>query len=122
MTHRFIPESCRWLLTKGRKDEAKELLQKAAKVNQVVITDETLEMHLAQRETESSSNMGKPSVLDLMRYPNLRRKTLLLCCNWLVHIHLLLIFISIYLLVQRPSFNLENVMMNIPETRINLQN
>ena len=30
---RFIPESVRWLLVNGRKDEAREILEKVAKVN-----------------------------------------------------------------------------------------
>ncbi|XP_043470096.1 organic cation transporter protein-like [Leptopilina heterotoma] len=81
----FIPESCRWLLTKGRKEEAKALLQKAAKANGKDISDETMEMLLAQKETEPTSETKVPSAIDLMRYPNLRRKTLLLCCNWLIN-------------------------------------
>ncbi|XP_051167879.1 organic cation transporter protein-like [Leptopilina boulardi] len=81
----FIPESCRWLLTKDRKEEAKALLQKAAKINGKDISDETMEMLLMQKEADSTANIKTPSVLDLMRYPNLRRKTLLLCCNWLIN-------------------------------------
>ncbi|XP_043470044.1 organic cation transporter protein-like [Leptopilina heterotoma] len=81
----FIPESCRWLLTKGRKEEAKALLHKAAKANGVDISDDTMEALLSQKETESKNSEAKSSALDLIRYPNLRRKTLLLCFNWLIN-------------------------------------
>lgn len=69
-------------MTKGRKEEAKALLHKAAKVNGVDISDDTMEALLSQKETESKSMEEKSSALDLIRYPNLRRKTLLLCFNW----------------------------------------
>ncbi|GLG96477.1 Carcinine transporter [Gryllus bimaculatus] len=71
-----IGESARWLLTKGHKEEAKELLQRVAKENNVTITDdlldELLESEVATANEEDST--PKPSLLDLMRHRNLRRK------------------------------------------------
>ena len=39
---RFIPESARWLLTKGRHREAREWILKAAKINKRVVPDKLL--------------------------------------------------------------------------------
>ncbi|XP_023935702.2 organic cation transporter protein-like isoform X2 [Bicyclus anynana] len=38
----FLPESIRWLLTKGRKEEALQIVMKAAKMNNVTLSDETM--------------------------------------------------------------------------------
>ncbi|XP_008215741.1 organic cation transporter protein [Nasonia vitripennis] len=81
----FIPESARWLLTKNRNKEAMELLQKASRENGVEIPESTLERLLDESNSDSTPDSKKPSLFDLFRYPNLRRKSLLLFFNWLVN-------------------------------------
>ncbi|GAB1868195.1 Organic cation transporter protein [Camponotus japonicus] len=81
----FIPESARWLLTKGRHQEAKDLLQRASLENGVEIPSETFDTLLNNKAEESTPDAKKPSVFDLFRYPNLRRKSIVLFFNWLVN-------------------------------------
>lgn len=56
-------------MTRGRKEEAKSLLQKAAKINGKDISDETMEMLLAQNETEPASDAKMPSAIDRSKRP-----------------------------------------------------
>jgi MFS transporter, OCT family, solute carrier family 22 (organic cation transporter), member 4/5 len=81
----LIPESTRWLISQNRIDEAKNLIGKAAKYNKVTVPADVLE-NLVDKPTEvqAMENTHKPSVIDLFRYPNLRRKTMLIFFNWFV--------------------------------------
>ncbi|XP_026830910.1 organic cation transporter protein isoform X2 [Ooceraea biroi] len=81
----FIPESARWLLTKGRHQEAKDLLQRASLENGVEMPSEALDTLLNNNSGDSTPDSRKPSLFDLFRYPNLRRKSILLFFNWLVN-------------------------------------
>ncbi|XP_017047157.1 organic cation transporter-like protein [Drosophila ficusphila] len=91
----IIPESARWLLSKGRKECAIANMQKAARFNKVEVTNEALSELLDEGETSEEKAKQKlededkdegppPSVWDLFCYPNLRRKTLLIFLDWLV--------------------------------------
>lgn len=82
----FIPESARWLLTKNRHREAIDLIQTAAKENNVTVPQDVLD-RLIETEIEKKpdgEDDSKPSILDVFRYPNLRRKALLIFFNWFV--------------------------------------
>lgn len=79
---RFIPESARWLLTKDRVQEAKDLLQRASLENGVEMPNEVLDTLLNNNSEDSMPDVKKPSLFDLFRYPNLRRKSILLFFNW----------------------------------------
>ncbi|OAD53882.1 Organic cation transporter protein [Eufriesea mexicana] len=81
----FIPESARWLLTKGRVQEAKDILQRASLENGVEMPSEALDTLLNNNSEDSTPDYKKPSLFDLFRYPNLRRKSILLSFNWLVN-------------------------------------
>ncbi|NXK48991.1 S22AD protein, partial [Chauna torquata] len=81
-----LPESARWLVTKGKIEEAKKLLQKAAAVNKRTIPPELLEqvpttaLLALKRETQTKSG----STLDLFRKKHLRKVTLIMLCAWFV--------------------------------------
>lgn len=85
---RFIPESTRWLITKNRIVEAKRLIQIAAKTNKKDISDEKLTRLLTPLTAETEENVQetvkqkKISVLDIFRYPNLRKKALIIFFDW----------------------------------------
>ncbi|XP_074704798.1 solute carrier family 22 member 13-like isoform X2 [Strix aluco] len=71
-----LPESARWLVTKGRIEEAKKVLQKAASINKRTIPPGLLE----QLKPETQSKSG--STLDLFRKKHLRKVTLIMLCTW----------------------------------------
>ncbi|XP_015278266.1 PREDICTED: solute carrier family 22 member 13-like, partial [Gekko japonicus] len=68
----LLPESARWLVTKGKVEEAKKLLRRAAVMNKRTIPP-TL---LGQLQPEAKTKSG--SILDLFINPHLRKVTLLM--------------------------------------------
>ncbi|XP_063218411.1 organic cation transporter protein-like [Bacillus rossius redtenbacheri] len=85
----FIPESARWLLAQGRADEAKQLLLTAARENKVTIPEEVLDNLLppapGDKDKDEAAEQPRPSLLDLMRHSNLRRKALNIFFCWFVN-------------------------------------
>lgn len=81
----LIPESARWLLAEGRASEAIKVVQHAAKMNKVTIPQDVYNSFVASaKEKENTQQTSKPSILDLFRYPNLRKKTLFIFFDWFV--------------------------------------
>ncbi|XP_060649032.1 organic cation transporter protein-like [Drosophila nasuta] len=86
----LIPESARWLLSKGRNDEAFVIIEHAAKANKVEIPSEIYAQLIEEaaekkRKDELAAAEPSASVFDLLRYPNLRKKTLLIFFDWFVN-------------------------------------
>lgn len=82
----FIPESSRWLLTKNRKEEAIKIIEAAAKENNATIPKEVLDsIGDDQKTTAKNPNVKDATLFDLFRYPNLRKKTLIIFLDWLVN-------------------------------------
>lgn len=81
----FIPESARWLLSKGRHEEAIRVIEAVAKENKVQIPKEVLKGIIDEQASPKEVTENKPSLWDLFRYPNLRKKTLLIFFCWFVN-------------------------------------
>lgn len=79
----FMPESPRWLITQGRVEEAKVILQKAAKTNGKVWPSEDSNLQLDERkENDDGASVTQASILALFRTPNLLKNTLIQYFNW----------------------------------------
>lgn len=81
-----MPESPRWLLAGGKKEEAIAILEKAAKHNGLptknIRTDVT--EYLDRRGDPTQVENRKGNILDLIRTPIMRMYTVAICFNWLV--------------------------------------
>uniref|UniRef100_U5EU46 Putative synaptic vesicle transporter svop n=1 Tax=Corethrella appendiculata TaxID=1370023 RepID=U5EU46_9DIPT len=80
---KIAPESIRWLIANGKIDEAIILIKKIAKFNRVNIPASVYS------ELKDSSSQPKAvnsaSVFDLLKYPNLRKRTLIIFYAWFVN-------------------------------------
>ncbi|KAJ7333880.1 hypothetical protein OS493_015973 [Desmophyllum pertusum] len=83
----FIPESPRWLIAKDRLDEAHDLLMKHARRNGVTVESAQLKHAIQEFKNEeirnNNANTEKTSgILDLVRTPKLRKRTIICGFNW----------------------------------------
>ncbi|CAH0389882.1 unnamed protein product [Bemisia tabaci] len=82
-----LPESPRWLLAKGRLEEASKILETLARVNKKEMP-EAFKLKLKQRmmlvrtRSEERRLQTGPGLSSLCRTPNMRLKTLLITLNW----------------------------------------
>ncbi|KAG1652132.1 Organic cation transporter protein [Nymphon striatum] len=76
------PESPSWLFTVGRFDDGMKSLKSAARMNGKIEPEDSI----IRQEIEDSKTPSNESAtfFDLLRYPNLRKKTLILYYNWFV--------------------------------------
>uniref|UniRef100_UPI0037E8AEE6 solute carrier family 22 member 13-like n=1 Tax=Semicossyphus pulcher TaxID=241346 RepID=UPI0037E8AEE6 len=72
----FLPESARWLMTQGRKEEARKVLERAARVNKRKVPED-LHDKLTMEHTIKKGNM-----LDIFQIPYLRKRTIIMGFNW----------------------------------------
>ena len=77
----LLPESPRWLLVKGRREEAELVIEKARRVNRM--EEEKVEAAEPAESGQEKSEQASPgSVVDLFRLPALRRSTLIMYYLW----------------------------------------
>merc|ERR1712224_84848 len=71
----FAPQSPRWLVLKGRVEEAKETLR-GLRPTQAMADDEFQEVQASLRDIARDSNdNGPPSIYDTLRTPYMRKMT-----------------------------------------------
>ena len=75
LPQRFIPESVRWLLVKGKKEKAREILSNVAKVNKKEMPSEEL------RVPVTTASKG---IFELFKTWNMAKLSLIQCYAWLV--------------------------------------
>lgn len=83
----LLPESPRWLLTAGRKEEAVRILENAAHHNRLPTAsiNDDVERHLEHVAVKTSSeDRRRGNIMDLIRTPIMRVYTLCICFNWIV--------------------------------------
>lgn len=81
----LMDESPTWLWTQGRIKEAVKIVQKGLKMNGSGIKlDATVyeANNPARKIRESDEEKETAGIADLLRTPNLRKKTLNVCLNW----------------------------------------
>lgn len=74
--YRLLPESARWLMTQGRKEEALKELQRAARVNKKKVPEDVL------NNIEMETTSERRNVLDIFRISYLRKRFLIMGFDW----------------------------------------
>uniref|UniRef100_A0A3P8TI86 Solute carrier family 22 member 13b n=1 Tax=Amphiprion percula TaxID=161767 RepID=A0A3P8TI86_AMPPE len=72
----FLPESARWLLAHGRKEEARKELQRAARINGTKLPEDLLDQINMERTSE------RRNMFDIFKIPYLRKYTLIMGFIW----------------------------------------
>ncbi|XP_074649709.1 organic cation transporter protein-like [Tubulanus polymorphus] len=75
----LIPESVPWLLSKGKVEQAEEIVKKAAAFNRTTLPEHPFKV---DAEVKDEKELGR---MTLFREPILRRNTLILCVLWFVN-------------------------------------
>uniref|UniRef100_A0A3B4XPA2 Si:dkey-119m7.4 n=1 Tax=Seriola lalandi dorsalis TaxID=1841481 RepID=A0A3B4XPA2_SERLL len=100
-----LPKSARWLMANDRKEEAWELIRKAAQMNGKPLTKD-LEMSEVQLSCEKLRK--KHSFIDLVRTPKMRKQSLIVFYLWFVNV---LVYYGL-------SLNISDFGMNIYLTQL----
>lgn len=75
---RFIPESPRWLILKGRHEEAETILRKMGKLNKHPLPDDFNIRELHGDDSEQPTG----SLIDVLKKPRLRARALICSYCW----------------------------------------
>ena len=77
---RCIPESPRWLISKGRLADSRKIVEHAAKVNGKTIPAHLLEPAIDQHKHEKNESNAR--LWHILSHPTLLKRTLILMFNW----------------------------------------
>ena len=77
----IAPESIRWLIQRGRNEEARMIIEKTARINGIDLPSGMIEA--MEEESENENGEANPTILDLFRYFHMRVKTLALTVGWI---------------------------------------
>lgn len=78
----FLPESIRWLVIKGRNEEAKQMVQRIATFNKRPLPEKEFNKAIESREKLETNDQKSYTIVDLLRYPVLRKRSLILGLAW----------------------------------------
>ncbi|XP_049872504.1 organic cation transporter-like protein [Pectinophora gossypiella] len=78
----LVPETPRWLIAMKRTDEAINILERVAKINNRPTDKIRADVEAYQAEVEKHQ-LKKGNILDLFRTPNLRKNIIAMSFNWL---------------------------------------
>ncbi|KAJ8984883.1 hypothetical protein NQ317_002723 [Molorchus minor] len=81
----LLPESPRWQLAVGKREEAVQSLKKAAKRNGLSTDniEDDIGNYLRNKDLKEAEK-GKGNIIDLVRTPIIRMYTIVICFNWIV--------------------------------------
>ncbi|XP_056219359.1 organic cation transporter protein isoform X1 [Seriola aureovittata] len=102
-----LPKSARWLMANDRKEEAWELIRKAAQMNGKPLTKD-LEMSEMYKVEDKTELRKKHSFIDLVRTPKMRKQSLIVFYLWFVNV---LVYYGL-------SLNISDFGMNIYLTQL----
>ncbi|XP_071334549.1 organic cation transporter protein [Trachinotus anak] len=102
-----LPKSARWLMANDRKEEAWELIRRAAQMNGKPLTKD-LEMSEIYKIEEKTEVKKKHSFIDLVRTPKMRKQSLIVFYLWFVNV---LVYYGL-------SLNISDFGMNIYLTQL----
>lgn len=78
--HSVLPESARWLLSKGRYEEANEIIQKVARVNKVEVQSSLINDELVINNEKQE--LPQEGFLSICKSKTMTNYTLIICFNW----------------------------------------
>ncbi|XP_042214901.1 solute carrier family 22 member 21-like isoform X2 [Homarus americanus] len=93
LAYKWIPESSSWLIAGGKSEAARAQLSTVAKVNShrlpeelftQFLTDTNNDQHDDQTERRDKDNETSRSIIDAVKYPNLRKNILLVLVVWML--------------------------------------